>query len=163
MHSMIDVREISVGMGECAASAGYGDRLMMTLGSCVGVILVDHRAKVVAALHAMLPEGPADTPQPTRYVATGVPLLIQAAIDAGADRKRLVAKLVGGANMFPKLMRRFLAHVGQRNADAARAALLLSGIKIEAEDIGGNSGRSVAVDVSTGEVSVRVGETQRRI
>jgi chemotaxis protein CheD len=45
--------------------------------------------------------------------------------------------------------------MGDRNVLAARAALALAGIPIVGEDTGGNGGRSITFDVSTGELTVR--------
>lgn len=158
-------RDIAIGMGEMAVADQPGDRLIINLGSCVGVVLVDPGAKVAAALHAMLPEPPTVTMagEPSRYVSCGVPLLVDAAVKAGAERANLRAKIVGGANMFPKLSRRAVAHLGQRNAEAARAALAMENIRLVAEDVGGTEGRAVFVDAGSGVVEVRRGEDRKRI
>jgi chemotaxis protein CheD len=157
--------DIAVGMGELAVASGPDGRMTMNLGSCVGVVLVDPEVKVAAALHAMLPEAPAPAAagEPARYVSTGVALLIRAALKAGADRRRLQAKIIGGANMFPKLARHFVGHLGQRNAEAARLALAAEKIPLVAEDVGGTAGRSIAIDAGSGRVDVRCGGERRRI
>lgn len=156
-------QDIPIGMGEYAIAFRPGERLTMILGSCVGVFLWDRSAKVAAALHAMLPEAPPNSDAPARYVDSGVPILLDAAIKAGASRGRLEAKIFGGANMFPKLARTFIAHLGTRNVEAARCALRAIGVLIVAEDLGGTAGRVATIDAESGAVEIRLGDSRRRI
>lgn len=158
---MNEGREITVGMGEFAIAEGTGGRLRMNLGSCVAVVLFDPEVKVAGALHAMLPEAPPRAVLPSRYVDTGVPLLLRAMVRAGAKRERLKAKVIGGANMFPKLARAFVAHLGQRNAEAARRMLDEQVIPVVGEDSGGTKGRTLTIDADDGSVVVRIGDARR--
>jgi chemotaxis protein CheD len=66
----------------------------------------------------------------------------------------LQAKLIGGARMFGSLMSAGV-NVGERNVEATRAALQRLRIPIVGEEVGGEHGRSVRVDVATGFVRVR--------
>lgn len=71
----------------------------------------------------------------------------------GTKPENLKAKLVGGSKMF-----RFLSGddhgIGFRNAEMARKQLLLLGIPIESEDVGGSVGRSAEFNIDNGLVQV---------
>jgi len=155
--------ETPVGMGEYAVAAAPGEMLTMILGSCVGILLYDGRARVAAALHAMLPASPKGAGLPARYVDSGVPILEEAAIRAGARKPNIEAKIFGGANMFPKLSRTFVTHLGVRNVEAARSALASAGIPVVAEDVGGTAGRVAKISVDDGSVDIRLGEKRRKL
>ena len=73
---------------------------------------------------------------------------------AGADRRRITAKLVGGACMFQDLMPRDKVHIGERNVAAARAALARLRIEIVAEEVGGDNGRSLHFDLVDGRIRI---------
>jgi len=67
---------------------------------------------------------------------------------------RLSAKIAGGANMFPSLKNNAL-NIGAKNIDAVKAALDRHGIKLLAEDVGGQNGRRIAFNLGTGVATVR--------
>lgn len=72
----------------------------------------------------------------------------------GASRERLEAKIVGGANMF-KVFDKNPNSIGIHNAETAQKKLEKEGIKVVANDTGGNIGRSVAFELETGLVEVK--------
>jgi chemotaxis protein CheD len=80
----------------------------------------------------------------------------------GANPKMLEIKLVGGAHMTPvggpgmALMR-----IGDRNIDAVKTELKKLGLKAIAEDLGGNNGRTVRLDVESGRVTVVTAGTDK--
>jgi chemotaxis protein CheD len=81
--------------------------------------------------------------------------MMEELLELGAEKDCLVAKILGGANMFEALHPSGAEGVGARNARAARETLELLGIPLLAEDIGGNHGRTVEFDLATGEVRIR--------
>lgn len=129
------------------------------LGSCVAVAIYapDGPGGLV---HAMLPRA-GDTPgsNPAKCVDSGIETLRADLLAAGAPSGRLVAKLVGGSAMID------LAGpaIGERNVAVAREILADLGVTVLADDVGGNSGRSVRFSVPDGAVHVRSGETTRRL
>jgi chemotaxis protein CheD len=155
-------QEISIAIGEQAVGRGRM-RLTMHLGSCVAVVFSDTQSEVAGAIHAMLPEAPEGVKLVSRYVDSGVLHLLEAVIQAGGRRERIVARLVGGANMFPKLTKAFVSQIGERNIEAARRVLAAKGIALAGEDVGGVEGRAIVVDVLTGSVMVRQGSQYRTI
>lgn len=71
-----------------------------TLGSCVACCLFDPYARVGGINHFLLPHGEAfEGPDAIRYGAHAMELLINGLLHAGARKKRLVAKLFGGARL----------------------------------------------------------------
>ena len=80
--------------------------------------------------------------------------MVDELVRAGANRERLVAKITGGANMFETSYQTLINSIGARNAKSARETLAELGIPLLAEEIGGNRGRSVEFDLSTGTMIV---------
>lgn len=148
--------ELRVGIARHAVVRAPGRLICVGVGSCVVITLHDPDAAIGALAHVLLPE-PFDEKttgqHPARFATTAVPLLISAlqARDAGGS---YVAKLTGGATLFADVLTT-KGRVGHRNVDAARAALARVHIAVVAEDVGGESGRSIVFDVETGHVTVR--------
>ncbi len=137
-------------MGELAVSGTVGDELVaIGLGSCIGLALVDRASNVAGLAHVVLPESQGKTEPTAKFADLAVPDLITHVVAAGAVRRRLEAVLVGGARMFAVGAS---LDIGARNAEAVRAALQAEGIRIQAEEIGGNRGRTARVIVG-GEIS----------
>jgi len=69
----------------------------------------------------------------------------------GAKVERLEAKIAGGASMFESTG----MNIGARNVEAVKKHLKDFGIKLLAEDTGGNRARSVEYNIETGKLLVR--------
>lgn len=126
------------------------------LGSCVALILYDSQQQVGALAHVMLPssmemEGKSS---PAKFADTALEMTLDKMGERGARKERLVAKLAGGACMFsscgvgPNC-------IGTRNVEMVRKLLRRKGIRVVAEDTGGEHGRSVELHTTTGRVVVR--------
>ena len=139
----------SVRMGELAVACERDVLAAVGLGSCIGIALIDADAHIAGLAHVLLPEPTSGRESvPGRYASTAVPALLEAVLRAGARRERLVAKLAGGASMFPGLSTTGIGAVGERNAEAVRRALAQLGIPVAGEDIGGTWGRTVHLQAS---------------
>jgi chemotaxis protein CheD len=126
------------------------------LGSCVGVALYDARARIGGFAHVMLPH-PTSARRPTppgRFASTAVEYLIAEMQNAGAARRRMYARLVGGAAMFENLQLDDGPGLGERNVMAARTALQAAGVPLKAEEVGGHHGRTVHFQVSDGRLLI---------
>lgn len=136
-----DSRRIKVGVGELAV-ATEGETLTTSgLGSCVAVALVDTRAGVRGLLHAMLPTEDGQqrpTARAGKYVDSGIEALVAALRDAGADPRRLRARVAGGAEMLD-----LTDAVGPRNVERVERCLAAAEIPIVARDVGEDVGRTV--------------------
>jgi len=127
------------------------------LGSCVAIMLYDAQTKAGAMAHILLPSTSLahDATNPAKFPATAVPLLIDRLKKLGADPRRLVAKLAGGASMFSQLTSPGTIQMGERNVVAARSALRTAEISIVREAVGGDRGRTVRFHVTDGHVEIR--------
>ena len=149
--------EIRVKVAECAV--GRDEQILITigLGSCVAIALYDSVARVGGLAHTLLPDETMarDRSNPAKFAASAVTLLLAEMTRLGADATRIRAKLVGGASMFANLLPPGGINIGDRNVSAARRALEQSGIRIVAEDVGSDHGRSVHFHLDDGRVEVR--------
>jgi chemotaxis protein CheD len=150
-------RDTIVKVAEWAAVRG--DKVIVTLGlgSCVAIMLHDADACAGAMAHVLLPSKSLarDTSNPAKFPETAVPFLIERLKALGADPRRLVAKLAGGASMFAQLMTPGSVQMGERNIVAARNALRRASVPLAREAVGGGQGRSVWFHVTDGRVEVR--------
>ena len=92
--------------------------------------------------------------RPARSAVHAVPHLLKELSSAGITGQP-IAKMAGGASMFGSLLAMGGINVGERNIEATRRALAEAGIRLSAEDVGGDHGRSVYFDVATGSMFVR--------
>jgi chemotaxis protein CheD len=92
---------------------------------------------------------------PAKYVDQGTLLLIESLLKLGAKRNRLVAQLCGGARAaFASNTKSDLLNIGRRNVLAAESVLHAEGLRILAQDTGGDMERTVRFYISTGLVTV---------
>jgi chemotaxis protein CheD len=131
--------------------AAKPDKIKTTLGSCIGVALFDRVEKVGGMAHVILPDSNSGSGDRGKFADTAVEALIQDVVQAGANSKRLIAKIAGGASMFGADDG---SGLGRRNAEAVKQRLQEFKIRIAAEDIGGTKGRRMTMDPSTGQVEV---------
>jgi chemotaxis protein CheD len=127
-----------------------------SLGSCLGITIYDPVKKIGGLLHIMLPDSTIDAAKavsaPFMFVDTGVPRLFHAAYQLGADRGRLLVKVAGGAQL---LDQEGIFNIGIRNIAALEKLLAQNGLKAHAMDTGGLSSRTVRLDLTNGQVSVK--------
>ncbi len=117
-------------------------------------------------LHLMLPDSTQfnNVTKPAKFADLGIPLLIRELEKKGASGRQLQAKLVGGAQMFSGLDDSMVLNIGLRNVEKTRSILRELGIKILAEEVGGNKGRTMILDTADGKVIVRMlGNVQKVI
>jgi chemotaxis protein CheD len=151
------VKEVVVKVADWAAQQGDDVIVTLGLGSCVAIMLHDPAARAGAMAHVLLPSRSLahDTTNPAKFPESAVPLLVERLRALGAEPRRLVAKLAGGASMFSQLMTPGTIQMGERNIVAARNALRAASIPIVREAVGGERGRSVRFHVKDGRVEIR--------
>lgn len=152
-----------VGISDCKVSADPGGTLMTyALGSCIAVAVHDPVARVSGLLHFMLPEAALDAAKaqqnPFMFADTGIPRLINSAVESGANRRRLVVRIAGGAQI---LDGHELFQIGRRNYLAARKILWKAGLLVAAEAVGGDVSRTVRLEVPTGKTWIREGGVEK--
>lgn len=128
-----------------------GTALVTVLGSCVAACIRDPLLQLGGMNHFMLPEGNIGDGAPARYGSYAMELLINELLKRGASRRRLEAKVFGGANV----LRGFTSNpVGTRNAEFVLAYLAAEQIPVVAEDLRGIHPRKVWFFPQTGRVMV---------
>lgn len=104
------------------------------LGSCVAACLYDPVALAGGMNHFMLPGGE-DADLPTRFGVHAMEVLINQLMELGADRRRLKAKIFGGADVLK--MRGNFIRVAEKNREFIKQFLSVEGIPIVAQRLGG--------------------------
>ena len=164
MQTTVESKTIVLGLGQLQATQDPAAVLVcLGLGSCVAVCAHDPVSKTAGMAHLVLPSFDDGRRPGTegRFVDTGIPMLIEQMTKLGATPGRIVAKIVGGAQMIPAPGNSNLA-IGDRNVDAARAVLRRLGLIVRSADTGGNRGRTVKLYTDSGRLTVStVGGTIR--
>ncbi|MBW5444551.1 chemotaxis protein CheD [Cohnella sp. CFH 77786] len=149
---------VKVGMADLNVASGGALLRTTGLGSCVGVTLYDPFLKIAGMAHIMLPSSEIareGQPNLAKYADTAVPELVRRMEAAGADPRRLAAKMAGGAQMFAFAGGSDSMRIGPRNVESTKQALEALRIPLLAEDTGANYGRTVELDSGTGIYVIR--------
>lgn len=157
---------VKVGMADLKTCKAPDGLTTLGLGSCVGVAIRDPATKIGGLAHVMLPDSTtiSQNSNQAKFADTGIQLLVDQMIKAGANRSRLVAKIAGGAQMFAMQNKNDLVQVGRRNVEACKKKLAELKIPILAEDTGLNYGRTVIYYPESGDFVIRaVGKDERTI
>ncbi|MBE3592652.1 MAG: chemotaxis protein CheD [Thermoanaerobacter sp.] len=146
-----------VGMADAKVTQSPGILTTIGLGSCVGIVLYDPITKVSGLVHIMLPYSNkmSDNSNKLKFADTGIQILIEEMVKIGANPKRLISKIAGGAQMFSSKINSDIMNIGERNAIATKEVLGKLGIPIVAEDIGGNYGRTIEFYSEDGRLLVK--------
>lgn len=148
---------IKVGMAELKVAKAPGKIAALGLGSCVAICAYDYVIKVGGIAHVMLPVSSMANGDNNRakFGDTAVPFLLEELEKLGAEIKRLDIKLVGGAEMFMYEIKNERLKIGERNLQVIEEVCQKSGLKISGRCVGGNSGKSVTIDLENGEAQVK--------
>lgn len=137
--------------------AARGDIAITTvLGSCVSTCLWDPVQRIGGMNHFMLPGDAASAGSPwatsARFGVYAMEVLINDMLKLGADRRRLVAKVFGGAQLLAGFGR---LDVGAKNSEFVLDFLRVEGIQVLARDLQDVFPRKVHFFVATGKVQVK--------
>lgn len=151
---------IKVGISEFKVSDAPNILTTLGLGSCVGIALYDERRKKGALGHIMLPDSRRFSDNKIgKYADTAIEAMIK---EIGGYNKKLIAKIAGGASMFQQQNSRQFP-IGQDNIEMVKKVLMQYEVPIIGEDVGGNVGRTMLVDLANFNVSIRfAGENGNR-
>jgi chemotaxis protein CheD len=149
---------IEIGIAEYAVTPNGAELSTFGLGSCVAVALYDPDSGVSGLAHVMLPRkgGADDSDAIGKFADTAVKAMLAEMAEYGADRDNVRAKVVGGSEMFD--FSGIAEGVGRRNVEAVERELDSHDVPIEAEDVGGDHGRSVRFDGDTGTLVLKTAE-----
>lgn len=125
------------------------------LGSCIAVCLWDPVTRVGGMNHFMLPHGGGSGfgEDATRFGVHAMDRLIGATMKSGGDRRRLVAKVFGGAHVLQ--IRESVDSVPQQNIQFIRSFLSAESLPVLGEDVGGHHPRHVHFHTGTGIARVK--------
>ena len=127
------------------------------LGSCVGIVIRDTMLKIGGMIHVMLPDSTVikSNSNIAKFADTGIPELVRQMEAKGCVRRRMEAKIAGGAQMFAFQNKSELLGIGDRNVAASKKVLQELGIPLLAEDVGENYGRTVVFHPDTGAYEIK--------
>jgi chemotaxis protein CheD len=148
------VRHI-VGVSDMRISNVRGDQIIThALGSCLGIAVHDATMQIGGLVHVMLPTSTLNPDKaranPCMFVDTGIPALVQQMLANGAAKNRLTVKVAGGAAIQGNNGDRF--GIGRRNCVMLRKTLWQHGLLLDAEDVGGETPRTMCLEIGTGRV-----------
>lgn len=152
MDDLKPTAEACIRMGEMAV-ARDGNVLRTLLGSCVGVSLYDRRLRVGGLAHIVLPHSRSKKDRAGKFVDTAIPELVRKIEHIADEPVRLAARFAGGASMFSQAVS---ANIGQKNVEACEQLLRDLRIPILARDCGGEKGRRMTFDTSSGRVRIEI-------
>lgn len=149
--------DLIVGISDIKISNSINDMIITyALGSCIGIAVYDPLAKVGGLLHYMLPDSNLDEMKakdnPAMFADTGIPSLFKACYALGAEKKRMIVKVAGGASILDDTN---FFRIGQKNIMAMRKIFWKNNVMINAEDTGANHNRTVRLEIATGKTFVR--------
>ena len=125
------------------------------LGSCIGVAVWDRRRRIGGMLHYMLAlssTAPARAKErPAMFCDTGVPLLFKSMYELGAEKGDLIVRVAGGSSLNSDAG---LFQIGKRNVAVLQKMFQQNGIRVAAEDVGGQLSRTLRLYVGDGRVTV---------
>ena len=119
------------------------------LGSGIALCLWDSSRRIGGANHFMLPDGPDNTENATRYGNVGNPALLQRMLGLGAEIKTIEAKIFGGS--LPNVsFSPDSKSLGERNVEAVKRFLDVEGIRLGHSEVGGTHGRKLIFHTDDG-------------
>ncbi len=157
---------IKVGMADLKTGRAPDILTTLGLGSCIGIALWDPTTKIGGLAHVMLPDSTKirNNSNIAKFADTGITELVRQMEEMGVPRKRLVAKIAGGARMFEVSGSTSVGNIGEKNAIASKQKLKELGIPILAEDTGLNYGRTVELNCENGDYVIKaVGKSVKTI
>jgi chemotaxis protein CheD len=148
--------KIHVGMGEGVVAAGPLVVLSPGIGSCVVVTLYDPGRKVGGLAHVMLPDSARvhGSRPPYHCADTALAALLEELRNHRARQHELVAKIVGGAQMFASY-NNGSAGIGAENLRSIKDLLEREAIPLVGWDIAGQHGRTVEFHLTSGRLVVK--------
>jgi chemotaxis protein CheD len=135
---LLPVTRRHITQGEYCVGTGDNGSITTILGSCISSCLHDPEGGFGGMNHFLLPEGCRASRQAASFGVNAMELLINELIKQGANRKRLQAKIFGGARMIAGL-----SDVGAMNSVFVTDFLRREGILCVAQSLGGDQARRV--------------------
>ncbi|MFG1486301.1 chemotaxis protein CheD [Halobacteriovorax sp. RZ-2] len=133
-----------------------GAVLQATLGSCLGIAIIDRVNKRCGLAHCFLPAGEGKSPeaQPGKYVVDAIPYLLTKLNLESRLQDDFEIYLAGGGNMMAQLKQRNVDHIGKLNK--AKALEILQEKKLTIRKIldGEELATKIIIDCDTLEIKM---------
>ena len=158
--------ELFAGMGEYVIGHNPAVLVSLGLGSCVGCVVYDSNEKVGGLAHVMLPHSSLgkNSALMNKFADIAVPTMVEEMKSKfGCKIENMTAKIAGGAHMFPGIVKEETMDIGGKNAQSVKEELAKLNIKIVAEDVGGQTGRTVRFDTITGMFNIKTKDGVKEI
>jgi chemotaxis protein CheD len=136
---------MTIVQGDFAVSDDMRVVMSTILGSCVAVCLFDQQARIGGMNHFLLASDGGANPADLKYGVNAMELLINKILREGGDRRRLMAKIFGGARMT-----QHARDIGESNGTFALSFLEREGIPCLSRSLGGTMARRVQFTPTTG-------------
>lgn len=153
----MDNNEIRIGIADFNIALSPGILVTVGLGSCIGITLFDKIHCIGGLAHIMLPDSTQfnNVTNPLKFADLAIPILIDKMISMGATKSALKAKIAGGASMFNFSDKSMTMDIGNRNSLSVKATLNKFCIPLISEDVGGNKGRTILLNTTSGMVVIK--------
>lgn len=152
---MSEASSLPVQIGEVKIGRA-GQSLNAILGSCIGLGVMHKDEGVYGLAHILLAKSAGDEEKGSGRNVDGAIETLLRLLEVREDNKRSVRVFIaGGANMTLPAGTAPERLVGTVNANYARKALRKAGMRISHEDTGGEHGRRVHIDCTTGEFTIK--------
>lgn len=127
-------------------TAKPGEMIMTILGSCIAACVRDTKRGIGGMNHFLLakPQDSVSSPS-ARYGSYAMECLINDILKKGGHREDLEVKIFGGSDLINSTIR-----IGQKNCDFIRQYLKNEGLRVVAQDLGGNRPRRIHFWPETG-------------
>jgi len=158
-------KRIKVGMGEGVVVGAPSVISAEGLGSCVALTLYYSKRRMGGMAHIMLPNSDWVKIPCTPYQCADRALttLLKELQSIGANIQDIVAKMVGGAQMFP-FYNGGSSGIGEQNIMSIKYLLRKEQIPLVGSDVGGTHGRSLEFQLDSGRLIVMaIGREDREI
>ena len=122
------------------------------LGSCVAACLFDPVNNIGGMNHILIPGSAkeSDTTGTARYSFNSMKQVLDAMLELGANREKIVAKIFGGASVIPEIPEK--DSVGHKIISNVKDFLSEEEIQIVKSDLGGDKSRKVYFHTDNGAV-----------
>jgi chemotaxis protein CheD len=90
-----------------------------------------------------------------KYADTGITEMVRQMEKLGGIKSRMTAKIAGGAKMFDIKGSSTIGSIGEKNIAAVKDTLQKLRIRLIAEDVGQNYGRTIMFDSTNGNLTIK--------
>ena len=147
--------KIIVGIADLVVVHNPAVLVTIGLGSCVAISIRDPVARFGGLSHILLPsiKESSSKENPLKFADSAIEMAVDMLLRKGCQKKRLEAKMAGGASMFN--FGQSTMNIGEKNVEAVKQKLKEMNIPLLASDTGANYGRTVEFNIATGIMFVK--------